>query len=100
LRPLLSTLFPYTTLFRSSLENGSGRSRIRRFAVGRQASTAALVGGCQHRLSGFTNEGTPAPARRNVRLESGGENGRSDGGIGPGDRKSTRLNSSHVSISY
>src|SRR5437868_12544874 len=60
-RPPRSTLFPYTTLFRSDLDLAR-RERQRRFAGGR-----------------FT-------------IEHGAERAR--------DRKSTRLNSSHVSISY
>src|SRR5256885_5541637 len=61
-RPPRSTLFPYTTLFRSSVDRrarGSGRSRR---------------GSCR---------------RRNVRTARGRR-----------DRKSTRLNSSHLVISY
>src|SRR5579864_9631194 len=54
-RPPRSTLFPYTTLFRS-------RAR------------------CQSRFRGRAAPAAPANARR--------------------DRKSTRLNSSHMSISY
>src|SRR5438309_7565500 len=63
-RPPRSTLFPYTTLFRS--HRGSGR----RERPGRADRRSAPAGG---------------------------------GGEGPhfrGDRKSTRLNSSHSSISY
>src|SRR2546427_5167511 len=69
-RPPRSTLFPYTTLFRSAqvaLEAG-GRRRWRRPRPGRGPG--------------------PAP----VRQEGGGR--------GRPDRKSTRLNSSHSQISY
>src|SRR5688572_32534272 len=67
-RPPRSTLFPYTTLFRSSAPGTSPPSR-----PSRHAGDA-----CRCR------DGGPAPrARRN-----------------PGDRKSTRLNSSHSQISY
>src|SRR5690242_21388396 len=62
-RPPRSTLFPYTTLFRSE----PGRRR--------------------HRAD---------PAR--TRLPGGAGAARHHGGAG--DRKSTRLNSSHMSISY
>src|SRR5689334_25200493 len=68
-RPPRSTLFPYTTLFRS----GRGRGRRRR---GRHRPPASRRG---------SGAGTPRPARRDRR---------------GGDRKSTRLNSSHSSISY
>src|SRR2546422_6893095 len=67
-RPPRSTLFPYTTLFRSSVRHSpvarrSGRRRDRRRLLGRHTGTL------HHE-----------PAR--------------------GDRKSTRLNSSHGYISY
>src|SRR5690349_23434031 len=63
-RPPRSTLFPYTTLFRSP-------------------ATVAAVRGPGTRKGAFRmrNQSTTAPAR-------------------PTDRKSTRLNSSHVEISY
>src|SRR5690349_23508458 len=60
-RPPRSTLFPYTTLFRSGRSTAAPRSSICASCVPAGAST-------------------PAIARR--------------------DRKSTRLNSSHVEISY
>src|SRR5436309_7811481 len=70
-RPPRSTLFPYTTLFRSS-------GVLRRRDAG---------------------QGRPLDARRSPR------DGRHDADHhdlrpGDGDRKSTRLNSSHVKISY
>src|SRR5438067_7848956 len=61
-RPPRSTLFPYTTLFRSRDPPPRHRAQPRR------------ANGC----------GSPGPA----------------GGARTEDRKSTRLNSSHVSISY
>src|SRR3989442_3532154 len=68
-RPPRSTLFPYTTLFRSKAPAGheTRRGRVR----GRQASIV------QHRP---TSDGSCLTR--------------------PRDRKSTRLNSSHVRISY
>src|SRR5438309_4423750 len=63
-RPPRSTLFPYTTLFRSGVGRpGADRARIERCFVGDDMLR-------------------DTPCRRNV------------------DRKSTRLNSSHSSISY
>src|SRR5699024_11945996 len=59
-RPRTSTLFPYTTLFRSSVREHCPRSRARAGRLGRPTVAAA----------------------------------------GTVDRKSTRLNSSHVSRSY
>src|SRR3712207_8078334 len=77
-RPPRSTLFPYTTLFRSwrdHLENyySTVRQELRRFK-GREISTAG-----DGVLATFDG-----PARA----------------IGCADRKSTRLNSSHANISY
>src|SRR5690348_17620049 len=63
LRPPRSTLFPYTTLFRSA------RGQL------------GDAGNRRRRDQGRDGRHPPAPARR-------------------GDRKSTRLNSSHPSISY
>src|SRR3712207_7086764 len=84
-RPPRSTLFPYTTLFRSDAprhEKGSpGRRSVR--APDRLAAGLALPGQRFHR----TDEGH-RPARR---AAVGGHRG---------DRKSTRLNSSHANISY
>src|SRR2546427_8574250 len=77
-RPPRSTLFPYTTLFRSRLEAPEG-------AEARLAFRIAPIG----RLE------IERPRQR-------GDHGRAAGG-GHGalsDRKSTRLNSSHSQISY
>src|SRR5437868_13273456 len=73
-RPPRSTLFPYTTLFRS---------------CGRRVSPVPRV---FFRIRSQQREGTVAVLRGPRRpLEEIRESG---------DRKSTRLNSSHVSISY
>src|SRR3712207_7141420 len=71
-RPPRSTLFPYTTLF---------RSRARRRARGAARGAHAREGQRRHR----------ARAQR--------DGGRGHGGL-RADRKSTRLNSSHANISY
>src|SRR3712207_8598639 len=85
-RPPRSTLFPYTTLFRSGVQ---GQRRLdRNSASGRIARSESH------------------PHLMEVRLR--GEFGlRADAGTGLGrcgwrerDRKSTRLNSSHANISY
>src|SRR5690242_20992100 len=70
-RPPRSTLFPYTTLFRSLRGRGGEAAVVRR---GRGAA-AVLV-----------RSATDRPGRRGLRHAR--------------DRKSTRLNSSHMSISY
>src|SRR2546427_4116533 len=68
-RPPRSTLFPYTTLFRSQHDRDSAAAR----GGGRGAAVAATPDHAPH---------LPAAGR------------------GAGDRKSTRLNSSHSQISY
>src|SRR5690242_20982209 len=78
-RPPRSTLFPYTTLFRSP--QGTSGVRPRRLRRG-----AATVRG---RLRGEARRGA-ALQRRAVPPEARAAQ----------DRKSTRLNSSHMSISY
>src|SRR3712207_6934019 len=87
-RPPRSTLFPYTTLFRSGLERALGQShevavdgrrdrcgRIRRGPQGDEERGEVLHGG----VGVPQARGTLAEVR---------------------DRKSTRLNSSHANISY
>src|SRR3989442_7183159 len=69
-RPPRSTLFPYTTLFRSVGQHGRRRSHRSRDVPGLQPHIPA-----QHQRSLSTRPAGP-------------------------DRKSTRLNSSHVRISY
>src|SRR5688572_31380200 len=84
-RPPRSTLFPYTTLFRSVDWRGSRLER----ANGGKARRGARTGREQ-----ITRRGTLA-RRIDGRLDCG-----SPGGRGAIDRKSTRLNSSHSQISY
>src|SRR2546427_8121545 len=74
-RPPRSTLFPYTTLFRSRGGRGGGAFRRARGAVG-----ASGGGGGRHRRG---RSGRSRPRHAIAR-----------------DRKSTRLNSSHSQISY
>src|SRR2546422_5040013 len=71
-RPPRSTLFPYTTLFRS-LQGGAG---------------GVEAGGVRLRPAGAPGDGPADDERRDLR------------GRARGDRKSTRLNSSHGYISY
>src|SRR3989454_11963608 len=84
-RPPRSTLFPYTTLFRSQVAVRVARDEKRRLlkdeAIGLQANAAHMVrwrhGGDRHR------------GRERQRIDPQKV-----------DRKSTRLNSSHLVISY
>src|SRR5256885_8683859 len=77
-RPPRSTLFPYTTLFRS--DGDHGWAECERDQVGDLADD--LLGGADGR-----GEPPRGPCRRVTRF-------------GDQDRKSTRLNSSHLVISY
>src|SRR5256885_9329771 len=81
-RPPRSTLFPYTTLFRSPLEHVL--VRIDRRADAHDADELA-----QSRSPAVRGAG-----RGDFRVAAGVVR------IGAGDRKSTRLNSSHLVISY
>src|SRR3712207_8380206 len=79
-RPPRSTLFPYTTLFRSAAEIGAGlvavgsrgRGRIRRLLMGSVSDAVVRHAHCPVMVARWK----------------------------PVDRKSTRLNSSHANISY
>src|SRR3712207_7575988 len=90
-RPPRSTLFPYTTLFRSQRANDGG-----------DQTTQRVAGGARRGAHGATTEHHRGPQR-----ERGAHGAGSGGGerryLGVGhaqDRKSTRLNSSHANISY
>src|SRR5437773_5101654 len=74
-RPPTSTLFPYTTLFRSSPAVWRMRSRME-----------------MGRLAGTVTNFAPAGA------SAGGGTATTE--LAKADRKSTRLNSSHITISY
>src|SRR3712207_8567657 len=80
-RPPRSTLFPYTTLFRSPQEGPKAVGKI---------PAAFLFLKRRKRLTRYRKKG----ARRDARQAG------SAGNRGAGDRKSTRLNSSHANISY
>src|SRR2546430_11561926 len=75
-RPPRSTLFPYTTLFRS----GPGGEKRRHQSRNPVPAAAAELSRCAHR------DGQHAARPRRAALSK--------------DRKSTRLNSSHSQISY
>src|SRR3712207_9035339 len=75
-RPPRSTLFPYTTLFRSVLGDGPGRGN------GVIGTTRCASGGEAAFHAHFTSERSTLTTAATI------------------DRKSTRLNSSHANISY
>src|SRR3712207_7050936 len=82
-RPPRSTLFPYTTLFRSQLGAGPGR-KVPRFhsQVGVDAAFGCADVGLGEQAA-LVGDGDVLRVRHGKR-----------------DRKSTRLNSSHANISY
>src|SRR5947208_10483838 len=94
--PPRSTLFPYTTLFRSRRLPWDHSTRVRA-VVAFGAGAVAWIGFAMIALSGpvaWTFSGTVLALyipSLSVIVASGGE---------PVDRKSTRLNSSHQIISY
>src|SRR3712207_8443364 len=94
-RPPRSTLFPYTTLFRSARGRAAHQSAQGRRVHGRpprmtNATTTVQPGRFAARL---TERAMRARARR-------GALGAAAGLAMWEDRKSTRLNSSHANISY
>src|SRR2546430_3861957 len=86
-RPPRSTLFPYTTLFRSA---GQGRDAGGRGAVAASERVGRLPPGPRGQERGRARHRGARP------LAHAGRAPRHAGG----DRKSTRLNSSHSQISY
>src|SRR3712207_8363734 len=91
-RPPRSTLFPYTTLFRSD------RDRVRLVGLGRRQSRHDAA--CLPTRPDANRLLCPGLwwKRRHVFGPGGQEAGRAGGR--KEDRKSTRLNSSHANISY
>src|SRR3989442_11929790 len=82
-RPPRSTLFPYTTLFRSPLKLSCAAS-----------ARCALLLNFHTRAYAATRPPKPSDDGRTLAVDEG------TAPIGRTDRKSTRLNSSHVRISY
>src|SRR5256885_12805050 len=84
-RPPRSTLFPYTTLFRSQVR-GNKDSTLHYLTIADSLSLEVSVGTFTPRDSGVALSGlfTNPKAKQSP----------------PADRKSTRLNSSHLVISY
>src|SRR3712207_7213069 len=89
-RPPRSTLFPYTTLFRSDDAGHRHRGVLRlRLRVADADDAAALRADVEEQLLAGVHA-------RPLRVGADGE----DAGGRRLDRKSTRLNSSHANISY
>src|SRR3712207_8447385 len=95
-RPPRSTLFPYTTLFRSPDHRPDDVALG--VARGGEAETVRLAG---DQVDVVLADGeVPAVRRAAGDGDAGAAVLRRDGHPGGGDRKSTRLNSSHANISY
>src|SRR5256885_11899475 len=97
-RPPRSTLFPYTTLFRSALQElqDSRPAGLQQPAVALEDGVAG--GGLGGRCAGF---GSHAAYISRVKFASQLNPGKYlHEYCAPKDRKSTRLNSSHLVISY
>src|SRR3712207_7345593 len=94
-RPPRSTLFPYTTLFRSRHARHAERAEVARE---RREVSVNLV------QPGSLDDGVVLHAEQPRDRVALGERGVVRGDDAPGaegpDRKSTRLNSSHANISY
>src|SRR3712207_8536773 len=82
-RPPRSTLFPYTTLFRSVVRHEQGVRRTDPPEPGPDAQRVVEPDPVHARA--VQRDARPLPVAQ---------------GDDPGDRKSTRLNSSHANISY
>src|SRR3712207_7929291 len=93
-RPPRSTLFPYTTLFRSDLERGVLRVRRTLTRTGGKVSLGEPKTKKSRRGVNLTPAAVKALRRHLTRQLEEMEC------VGSLDRKSTRLNSSHANISY
>src|SRR3712207_9007544 len=82
-RPPRSTLFPYTTLFRSDAVLGMGGYVSGPGGIAAKLCGVPVILHEQNAVAGLTNVWLSKIARRVLQ-----------------DRKSTRLNSSHANISY
>src|SRR3712207_8655442 len=86
-RPPRSTLFPYTPLFRSAAVCSAGRAGVTGIDAARRAA--------EHRV-----EHHPGPGRKVLAVLEQLRDDLVARDEREGDRKSTRLNSSHANISY
>src|SRR3712207_7273166 len=85
-RPPRSTLFPYTTLFRSEIITSFALTEPGAGSDSASVQTRAVLDGDAYRLSGTKRFITNADKASLFTVMA--------------DRKSTRLNSSHANISY
>src|SRR3712207_7230546 len=84
-RPPRSTLFPYTTLFRSLLQIDADQPRAGRVPIGQHIEAWAII--ADERVAGIEiDEEFDRAGVWRLKIQV--------------DRKSTRLNSSHANISY
>src|SRR3712207_9128935 len=97
-RPPRSTLFPYTTLFRSQgvpeLQQGRADLHLNALARPRRVDVRRRVGAEGDRRGAAGAGARPAEGRHRAARAGPAEPLRAR------DRKSTRLNSSHANISY
>src|SRR5690242_21517152 len=85
--PPRSTLFPYTTLFRSSWQSAQATQQAAQNNVlSADAAIQAAQANLDHADAALKDAQTSADRTQKL--------------VAAGDRKSTRLNSSHMSISY
>src|SRR2546429_5192257 len=92
-RPPRSTLFPYTTLFRSHLQQLAGVIQAAQPRIGR-ADPERAGGILQHARDVAATDRAQVRETMMLGLPA------LEPGLGAEDRKSTRLNSSHGYISY
>src|SRR2546430_4472836 len=96
-RPPRSTLFPYTTLFRSLVERPPTLHRERIGAVLAEVDSGKVQPGKRLAERGAVACRWPPDPHP---VEKGDERRGPAGDLAQQDRKSTRLNSSHSQISY
>src|SRR3712207_9313046 len=97
-RPPRSTLFPYTTLFRSTSEDGGRLVRTTTVISRGQAGTAWVS---TESACGSLSAGKYAIRAGPLTIDPPGTLPATPTTVNAGrDRKSTRLNSSHANISY
>src|SRR5699024_12777100 len=93
-RALLSTLFPYTTLFRSVTGGAVGAAILQGIKRGLFSNEAGMGSA----PNAAATAAAPHPVKQGLIQSLGAEP--IPASFENKDRKSTRLNSSHVSISY